>query len=334
MATQTVLAISPINSGVFNRLFRHQVTEWGADGEPLKGTVGVTWAVNCDLRVLLAGCETAAARIQKIGNFLRPAEPDAWWSGLQERRVSEVTPQGPKMLNAFFEFCQQPDGALFIIKKGTEGKWVARKTSGYSFLPGSEETAAKGLFQHRVGFEIVRPCVGAERDIPLGRPTIVEHRIFVDAVVPAEDAPVVPEDQAAEPVVEVPPYVLAPAPAGVFHAEPAAEEPSAEQPAAHRRITQKTVLTLAEDHSEIAERILAGEITSPIWGTAEYVSGWRTAKHGPDSPLCAKIREILAAIGPMSKGELTERLQAALGASPKAADAQIRELSKMGILLF
>jgi hypothetical protein len=134
---------------------------------------------------------------------------------------------------------------------------------------------------------------------------------------------------------EVPPYVLAPAPAGVelvFEAEIVPEK--APKAAAHRQITQKTLLSLAEDHAEIAARVLSGEISVPLWGTSRYVPKWRTQNHSPDSPICLKIREILTAIGPMIKYELTERLEEALGIDRKEADSQIRELSKMGILLF
>ncbi len=176
------------------------------------------------------------------------------------------------------------------------------------------------------------------RDLKKAARLAAERQAEMEAVpAPApEPAALAPAPAGVEIVfeAEVPPYVLAPAPAGVeivFEAEAAEAEIAVP---AHRKIVDKTVLTLAEGHSEIAARVLRGEIAAPLWGTSRYVPAWRTEKHGPDSPLCAKIREILAVLGPMSKGELTERLQAACGASAKAADAQIRELSKMGILLF
>lgn len=295
MAAQTVLAISPINSGVFNRLFRHQVTEWGADGAPLKGTVGVTWAVNCDLRVLLAGCETAEARTMKIGSLLRPASGEDWWTGLQQVRVDELTPRGPEMLNTFWEFCAQPNGTLFIIKKGTVGLWVAKKTSSYQFLPGSQETKEKGLFQHRVGFEVVRPCIGSEREIPHGWPTIVEHHVL-----PMEDAAeaVVPEDQLEEDE-RTPAPAPAPVPGGVPGAEEAPVEVVEEAPVPARRQRQvfKCELYARTEATVqgVCEAILSGALKSPT----RTVSWGKRAKHFPQAAMPTDILALFTEAEPV-----------------------------------
>lgn len=155
---------------------------------------------------------------------------------------------------------------------------------------------------------------GVHLDLEAAEDGMVSPAATLAAEAEEEQAPV-----AAAAALPVDPAILAPAPAG--EAAPAEK---------HRIITPKTILAVAENAAELVERVRNGEITVPLWGTAMYVKDWRAGKRGdPALALPSAIRQAIR------NGINTKKmLQEELGWPMKDIDAQVREMSKMGLILF
>lgn len=102
--------------------------------------------------------------------------------------------------------------------------------------------------------------------------------------------------------------------------------PEADEPALP--ILATTRLLVAGTAKDVVELVRTGQITQPIWGSADYVSEWLAGeKHDPARALPSQIRTEIR------RGNNTKRLiQKALGVPLREISEQVREMSKMGLI--
>ena len=104
-------------------------------------------------------------------HFIDPWSGNDWGSGLN----SNI---GIGCLLRFYDLAMSPDGTLFVLRAGADAYCVVEKAGSYSFLPATEETGKKILFQHGIPYKFVRMCTDAEKKVTCSRPSVVKHTIF------------------------------------------------------------------------------------------------------------------------------------------------------------
>ena len=86
-----------------------------------------------------------------------------------------VSPQSLNSVTKFFNFTESPNGSCFVIKRGTKGLWLAKKSSGYYHAPPSFRASgplisyhqnSPNYFEHRFRFEIIRLLTDEEALLP------------------------------------------------------------------------------------------------------------------------------------------------------------------------
>ena len=146
----------------YDKVFNQDIVYRSANGDPLYGTIGVSWWVHEDLR-------PAAKR---LGNnrdaLIKYVMNDVKRCDLATVRPTKV--EASQLVDIFL-FFNNPAQEFFFIKKGTSCQWLVRKTTRY-FYESEEGNAARGAsayMPHRVGYEVIRKATAEESANQLGR---------------------------------------------------------------------------------------------------------------------------------------------------------------------
>ena len=155
-------AISAHLAKTYDEVFNKDIVYRSANGDPLYGTIGVSWWVHEDLR-------PAAKR---LGNdreaLIKYVMKDA---KRHEQASTRPTKIEASQLVDIFLFFNDPKQEFFFIKKGTSCQWLVRKTTGY-FYETEEDKNARGVsswMPHRVGYQVIRKATAEESINQLGR---------------------------------------------------------------------------------------------------------------------------------------------------------------------
>ena len=145
------------------------------EGPPLNALARFSGGVDVDLVKLLSPCPNDRARLTFLYVYLVPANKDEWWTGKTDAEMGKAL---PSIILRGYKLAMSPDGTLFVLRAGADAYCVVEKCGPYSFLPGSQTTHDKCLFQHGIPYKFVRMCTEAEKEVTCFRPAIVEHTIF------------------------------------------------------------------------------------------------------------------------------------------------------------
>ena len=151
-------AISPFETKGYDKALNESVVYRSANGDPLYGTMGVSWRIHEDLRPVA----------KRLNN-----NREALIKYLMKDAHYEPTPQMParptkdmaSQLIDIFLFFNDPKQEFFFIKRGTSCQWLVRKTTGYYYSCMIEN---EGM-AHRVGYQVIRKANAEESANQLGR---------------------------------------------------------------------------------------------------------------------------------------------------------------------
>ena len=144
---KTIPSITPYSSIEFDAYF-HKETD----------SLGICFGMNCSLEFMASMNRDECVR--NLTSRKVPINKEEWWTEKQEVYVRTTHAQ---QLVDFYQFATQHSQPYFILRKGLSGLYLAKKTSSYSFLKGSNETFQKRLYPHRISFQIVRELEEHER---------------------------------------------------------------------------------------------------------------------------------------------------------------------------
>ena len=170
-------AISPTASVLFDKLFWPNVVSKDSEGNPLNGSMGFGWVdpvVVGDLRVAHQRFKSKDALVKHLATLPSWHMKDS----CGHTQPMPTRPAGKKIAKQMvdlFIFFEDPNQEYFFLKKGTECKWLVRKTSSYVF----DQTADR--LPHRVNFEFIRKARGTETIKQHGRgiPTLMDGGMVV-----------------------------------------------------------------------------------------------------------------------------------------------------------
>ena len=151
-------AISAFEADRHDEVFNNDVVYRSANGDPLYGSLGASWRIHEDLRLV-------AIRLQNNREALiKYVMKDAHYEpiGAMPARPTKAT---ASQLVDIFLFFNDPKQEFFFIKKGTSCKWLVRKTTGYFYVSPVNGTG----MAHRVGFQVLRAANEEESANQLGR---------------------------------------------------------------------------------------------------------------------------------------------------------------------
>jgi len=151
-------AISPFFAPDYDRVFNESVTYRSANGDPLYGSIGVSWRVHEDLRPVAS----------RLGNnrdaLIKYVMKDAHYEPIGTMPPRPTKAAASQLVDIFL-FFNDPKQQFFFIKKGTSCQWLVRKTTAYFYA-----SPFNGVgMAHRVGFQVVRRVTEEESVNQLGR---------------------------------------------------------------------------------------------------------------------------------------------------------------------
>ena len=157
-------AISAYDASRHDEVFNQDIVYRSSNGDPLYGSIGVSWRVHENL-------VGAAAR---LGNnreaLIKYVMNDAKYEPAEQAATMPVRPTKvmASQLVDIFLFFNDPTQEFFFIKKGTSCQWLVRKTTGYYYAlcAGPRST---WQMPHRVGFQVIRKATDEESVKQLGR---------------------------------------------------------------------------------------------------------------------------------------------------------------------
>ena len=155
-------AISAHEAKTYDMVFNQDVVYRSANGDPLYGSIGVSWWVHEDLHPVgkRLGFDRKALIDYVIKSAKRPAEST----------VRPTKTEASQLVDIFL-FFNDPKQEFFFIKKGTSCQWLVRKTTSYYFED-VEAHIARGTtayMPHRVGYQVIRKATAEESANQLGR---------------------------------------------------------------------------------------------------------------------------------------------------------------------
>ena len=156
-------AISAHEAKTYDKVFNQDVVYRSANGDPLYGSIGVSWWVHEDLRP--AAQRLGYDRDALIQYVMKSAKRCEQAGGVC------LTKAPASQLVDIFLFFNDPKQEFFFIKKGTSCQWLVRKTTGY-FYETEEGKNARGVsawMPHRVGYQVIRKTTAEESANQLGR---------------------------------------------------------------------------------------------------------------------------------------------------------------------
>ena len=165
-ASPAVGSVIPAISGhevkCYEAVFNQDVVYRSANGDPLYGSIGVSWWVHEDLRP-----------VAKRLSYNRDALIQYVMKDAKRCELATVRPtkKEASQLVDIFLFFNDPKQEFFFIKKGTSCQWLVRKTTGY-FYETEEGKNARGVsawMPHRVGYQVIRKTTAEESANQLGR---------------------------------------------------------------------------------------------------------------------------------------------------------------------
>jgi len=151
-------AISPFETKGYDKALNESVVYRSSNGDPLYGTMGVSWRVHEDLRPIAA----------RLGNdreaLIKYVMKDAWYEPVGTMPPRPTRTFASQLVDIFL-FFNDPKQEFFFIKKGTSCQWLVRKTTGYFY-----STPIDGVgMAHRVGYQVIRKATAEESANQLGR---------------------------------------------------------------------------------------------------------------------------------------------------------------------
>lgn len=156
-------AISAHEAKNYNTVFNQDVVYRSANGDPLFGSIGVSWWIHEDLRP--AAYRLNYERDALIQYVIKDAK-----QGVPAR--DRPTKKEASQLVDIFLFFNDPKQEFFFIKKGTSCQWLVRKTTRYYYEDVNDGKNAQGVsawMPHRVGYQVIRKATAEESVNQLGR---------------------------------------------------------------------------------------------------------------------------------------------------------------------
>jgi len=153
-----VPAISPFETKGYDKILNESIVYRSANGDPLFGTMGVSWRVHEDLRPV-------AERLHYNRDALiKYVMKDAHYEPVNDMPARPTKDTASQLIDIFL-FFNDPTQEFFFIKRGTSCQWLVRKTTGYYYSCMIEN---KGM-AHRVGYQVIRKATAEESANQLGR---------------------------------------------------------------------------------------------------------------------------------------------------------------------
>ena len=155
-------AISAHEAKNYNTVFNQDVVYRSANGDPLFGSIGVSWWIHEDLRP--AAHRLNYERDALIQYVIKDAK-----QGVPAR--DRPTKKEASQLVDIFLFFNDPKQEFFFIKKGTSCQWLVRKTTTYYYedVEAHFVRGATAYMPHRVGYQVIRKATAEESVNQLGR---------------------------------------------------------------------------------------------------------------------------------------------------------------------
>ena len=151
-------AISPFETKGYDKALNDSVVYRSANGDPLFGTMGVSWRVHEDLRPV-------AKRLNNDREALiKYVMKDAHYEPVNDMAARPSKDTASQLIDIFL-FFNDPKQEFFFIKRGTSCQWLVRKTTGYYYSCMIEN---EGM-AHRVGYQVIRKTTAEESANQLGR---------------------------------------------------------------------------------------------------------------------------------------------------------------------
>ena len=154
-------AISAYDASRHDEVFNQDIVYRSANGDPLFGSIGVSWRVH----------ENLVGAANRLGNdreaLIKYVMNDAKYEPAEHASTMPTRPTKvmASQLVDIFLFFNDPKQEFFFIKKGTSCQWLVRKTTGYFYA-----SPFNGVgMAHRVGFQVVRKATDEESVNQLGR---------------------------------------------------------------------------------------------------------------------------------------------------------------------
>ena len=155
-------AISAHEAKTYDKVFNQDVVYRSANGDPLYGSIGVSWWVHEDLRP--AAQRLGYDRDALIQYVMKSAKRPA------ESTVRPTKTEASQLVDIFL-FFNDPKQEFFFIKKGTSCQWLVRKTTTYYYedVEAHFVRGATAYMPHRVGYQVIRKTTAEESANQLGR---------------------------------------------------------------------------------------------------------------------------------------------------------------------
>ena len=151
-------AISPFETKGYDAIFNKDIVYRSANGDPLFGTMGVSWRIHEDLRPV-------AKRLNNDREALiKHVMKDAHYEPINDMPARPTKDMASQLIDIFL-FFNDPKQEFFFIKRGTSCQWLVRKTTGYYYSCMIEN---EGM-AHRVGYQVIRKTTAEESANQLGR---------------------------------------------------------------------------------------------------------------------------------------------------------------------
>jgi len=146
--------------------FQDSVSEISDVKPGMKGSIGICYGITESLAPILdnLGLEDGVARVK--------AKKFAYTCGARAGKPLHSLSIKYGVV-PFYQFASQTENPYFVIKKGTKGLWLAKKTSAYSYESGRTD------YRHRFSFEIIRSLTEEEgnlEDIPGNSQVVVRYK--------------------------------------------------------------------------------------------------------------------------------------------------------------
>ena len=157
-------AISAFEAVRHDEVFNQDIVYRSANGDPLYGSIGVSWRVH----------ENLVGAASRLGNhresLIKYVMNDAKYEPAEHLATMPARPtrvMASQLVDVFL-FFNDPKQEFFFIKKGTSCQWLVRKTTGYYYAlcAGPRST---WQMPHRVGYQVIRKATEEESEKQLGR---------------------------------------------------------------------------------------------------------------------------------------------------------------------
>lgn len=165
-ASPAIGSVIPAISGhevkCYEAVFNHDIVYRSANGDPLYGSIGVSWWVHEDLRPVAK--RLSGNRDALIQYVMKDAKRC-------ELATVRPTKKEASQLVDIFLFFNDPKQEFFFIKKGTSCQWLVRKTTTYYYedVEAHFVRGATAYMPHRVGYQVIRKATAEESVNQLGR---------------------------------------------------------------------------------------------------------------------------------------------------------------------